>query len=290
VRFIVFGDSKGKNLSGINEKVLEKILRQVCKLKPQPEFFVMCGDTVAGSSDKNILLNQLLTLRKLIEKYHPTKLIFPVIGNHEVNGQALDDRYEKVISTFYSNLEPDGYLDGYNKTVYYIDFGNTRFIILNSFHCGEIHRIEGEQLKWLEKTASVDKQNKLVFIHSPAFPTGAHLGHCLDLYPDLRDKFWNVIRKSNVDIVFSGHEHNYSRRRIEQFSNNIDNDCKYVGYQIITGGGGEKLRDKFKSKDGVIVPPVCLHHFVVVDIEANSIKVTAMSSDGKIIDSFKITK
>ena len=285
MRFIVFGDSKGKNASGINEKVLSKILRQIYTLKPQPEFFVICGDSVAGSSDEHVLIYQLTKLRTLIEEYHPNKKIYPVIGNHEVFGYPTTDKYEKVMAQFYKDLCPSGYLEGYNNTAYYVDFPNTRLIVLNSFHYGEIHCIEGEQIKWLEKCVSVDKQNKLIFVHSPAFPTGAHLGKSLDLYPKKRDMFWSVIRKSGVDIVFSGHEHNYSRRKMA-----TDIGVSASVYQIITGGAGEKLKDKFRSKDGVEVPPISQHHFVVVDVEHSGIMVTAMSSEGKIIDGFKISK
>ena len=95
-----------------------------------------------------------------------------------------------------------------------MDFGNTRLIVLNAFHYGSIHKIDKDQLNWFEEKASEYKKNKLVFIHSPAFPTGAHLGHCLDLYPEDRDVFWKVVDKCGIDIVFSGHEHNYSRRII----------------------------------------------------------------------------
>ena len=54
VRFLIFGDSKGKK-DGINTKVLKSILNQSIKLKPQPEFIIMCGDSVAGSDDKESL-------------------------------------------------------------------------------------------------------------------------------------------------------------------------------------------------------------------------------------------
>lgn len=290
MRFIVFGDSKGKNSSGINDKVLSGILKQICKLRPQPKFIVICGDSVAGSSNENVFIDQLKNLRALIDKYLPSKEIYPVVGNHEVNGYPNSEKYEKLIELFYKGVLPTGHLEGYNKTVYYIDFPNTRLIVLNSFHYGEIHSIEGEQIKWLEKVVSVDLKNKLVFVHSPAFPTGAHLGHSLDVDPLKRDKFWNVILDNGVDIVFSGHEHNYSRRKMGIHNNNFDNESYKSVYQIITGGAGEKLRDKFKSKEGVIIPPICLHHFLVVDVEKSYIKVTAVSSKGKLIDTFEINK
>lgn len=64
---------------------------------------------VAGSHDKNILHSQLKRLRKIIEKFYPNKLLLPVLGNHEVNIEPLDDRYEKVFKKAYNDLCPDSF-------------------------------------------------------------------------------------------------------------------------------------------------------------------------------------
>lgn len=280
MRFIILSDSKGKE-NGINKKVLTKLLQQTCKLTPEPECIILCGDNVAGSHKEKVLASQLQELRSLIEKYHNGKPLLPVVGNHEVNIEPKDDRYERIFSSIYADMIPDTYLEGYNKTVYYADYGDTRLIVLNAFHFGEIHKIGQKQLQWFKGAASVNMRNKLVFVHSPAFPTGAHIGHCLDLYPADRDALWEVVKSCNIDIVFSGHEHNYSRTIIG-YEKGI--------WQVITGGGGEKLRDKFKDKKGVITTPIAKYHFVIVDIEPDGIEVSAVSSEGKLLDRFKIDK
>ena len=205
--------------------------------------------------------------------------LIPVIGNHEVNINPIDDTFEKLFIKCYADLKVTDYLEGYNKTAYYIDFNDYRLIFLNSFHHGEIHKITNNQLKWFENACSENNKRKLVFVHSPAFPTGAHLGHCLDLYPECRDSFWSIVDKYEIKIVFSSHEHNYSRRIISGKSN---------VNQIISGGGGEKLKSKYHSKNGVIVPPIAIYHFVVVDLNPKSIKVSAINIKGKILDKFII--
>ncbi|MFW2500883.1 MULTISPECIES: metallophosphoesterase family protein [Clostridium] len=290
MRFIVFGDSKGKEKSGINEKVLKKIMNESTKIEPSPQFIVVCGDTVAGSNKEEVLAYQLDRFRNIIENYHPNKLLLPIVGNHEVNIEPIDDRFEKVLGQIYNDLNPNSYLEGYNKTVYYKDFEDTRLIILNAFHFGSTHKINEDQLSWFKEAASKPIRNKLVFIHSPAFPTGAHLGHCLDLYPDYRDAFWEIVDNCDIDIVFSGHEHNYSRRIIDGSFSNGDFCYKRKVNQIITGGGGEKLRDKYKSKHGIVVAPIAVYHYLIVDIESDYIKVCAISSKGKKLDEFIIDK
>lgn len=281
MRFIIWGDSKGKD-NGINKKILNSLMKSISRLEPKPKFMVMLGDTVSGNIDEEILLKQLFDLNDIITSHTPQIFLIPVIGNHEVNLSPPDDTYEKIISQFYYNLKPDGFLENYNKSVYYKDFENTRIIVLNSFHPGETHKISDVQLDWLENTASKCDKNRLLFVHSPAYPTGAHIGHCLDLYPDARNKFWKTIEKNKINIVFSGHEHNYSRRKI---NNTLDKN--YI-YQIITGGAGEKLRNKFKSRDGVIVPPKAVYHYLIADIDDNSLKISAIAYSGKKIDEFKL--
>lgn len=280
MRFLILSDSKGKE-NGINKKILSKLLNESSKLTPNADYIILGGDNVAGSNIENVLTNQLKDLRNLIEKYYYKTPLIPVIGNHEVNNEPKDDKYERIISTIYNDMLPNTSLDGYNKTVFYVDFEDVRLIILNAFHFNEINKIAERQLSWFKEAASSDIKNKIVFVHSPAFPTGAHYRHCLDLYPDDRDAFWRIVHDSNIDIVFSGHEHNYSRRKIE-YENNT--------YQIITGGSGEKLRDKFKDKKGVIIPPKAKYHFVIIDVTKNGIEVSAISSNGKLLDKFKIDK
>lgn len=281
MRFVIWGDSKGKE-NGINKKVLSSIMLKISQLRPKPECMIMLGDTVAGSTDEEILIKQLFDLKDIIYEYTPQIKLIPVIGNHEVNINPQDDSYEKILCQFYYDLKPDGFLEGYNKSVYYKDFKNTRIIVLNSHHPDEIHKITNAQLEWLKNSASECSKNKLLFVHSPAYPTGAHFGHCLDLYPDARNKFWKTVEYCNINIVFSGHEHNYSRRRIKNKLNQ-----NYI-YQIITGGAGEKLRNKYKSKNGIIVPPKAVYHFLIADIDDKKITIQALTYRGKKIDEFKI--
>jgi 3',5'-cyclic-AMP phosphodiesterase len=281
VRFVVFGDTKGKN-NGINKRVLEKIMLQVKKLNPKPDFIVALGDTIGGSSDLEIHKSQMKDFKNFINSFMPGMVMLPVIGNHEVNNEPMDDTYERLISETYINFKQHGKLENYNNTAYYMDLEYCRFIVLNCYHNGQIKKVSNNQLEWFEKVSKVDKKFKIMFIHCPLFPTGAHLGTCLDQFQEYRDKLWSAIEKNKIDMILAGHEHNYSRRVLR-------GTCKDV-YQIITGGGGEKLKDSFKCKNGVIVPPKAVYHFVVIDMNAESVMLKAVSIDGKIIDEFKIIK
>lgn len=279
MRFVIFGDSKGKD-HGINKKVLRRILSRAKNLKIQPEYIIHLGDSVAGSSDIENLKFQMDELHKLIGEYYSIDKLLPIVGNHEVNNIPKDDKAEEIFEECYSNISRDDYLEGYHKTVYYKDFHNIRCIFLNTFHYGELHKITGRQLEWFKKACRCDIPFKIVFMHSPPYPTGAHLKTCLDAYPEERDNFWKVVEGNNIDLVVCGHEHNYSRREI----------CSPKGKitQIITGGAGEKLKDSFKSKTGVIVPPKAVYHYLILDIEKENIILRAISTKNKLLDHFTI--
>lgn len=260
------------------------------KLNPSPNFFVTLGDMVAGSGNSDLLEKQLIDFRSIVKYYCNPPIMLPIAGNHEVNNEPIDDKAEKIFKRILVDFKQHGKLENYNDTVYYMDTDKCRFMLLNSFHYREVRKIANSQLEWFKKACMAEKKFKIVFVHCPAYPTGAHVGSCLDLYKEDRDKFWKVIDENKIDIVFCGHEHNYSRRLID--SSFSTEKYKYFNnvYQITAGGGGEKLKDKFTSKRGVIVRPKAKYHFLVVDIDEDSIYVKAVSVDGKIIDKFEIIK
>jgi hypothetical protein len=281
IRFVVFGDTKGKE-NGLNKGVLKKLMMQIKKLDLKPNFFAVLGDTIAGSDNLDIHKKQMEGFKDFIKAYFPGIIVLPVIGNHEVNNEPKDDCYEKMFKDIYINFKQHGKLISYNNTSYYMDLEYCRFIFLNCYHKNEIRKITNEQLEWFKKISKSDKKFNIVFMHCPLFPTGAHLGTCMDEFEVQRDELAKIINDNKIDIIFAGHEHNYSRRIIGESSNNT--------YQVVSGGGGEKLRDSFKSKKGVVVAPKAIYHFVVVDMDSDSIKIKAVSVEGKIIDEFKIIK
>lgn len=103
-----------------------------------------------------------------------------------------------------------------------------------------------------------------------------------NLYPQDRDDFWEAVEKCDIDLVICGHEHNYSRRLIKSSYNNKDI------YQIISGGAGEKLKNKYHSKSGVVVAPIAVYHFLIINVDKSSIKLCAITNKGRKIDEFII--
>ena len=102
MRFIVFGDSKGKE-NGINKKILHSLLKESSKLIPSADFIVVLGDSIAGSNDSNILLTQVNDFRNIVASYYENTPLIPVIGNHEVNINPIDDTIVNIFISIISS-------------------------------------------------------------------------------------------------------------------------------------------------------------------------------------------
>lgn len=289
VRFVVMADSRG-NDHGINKKIIVNIMKQIKKITPQPQFIIMPGDLVNTPENFDNVKNEFKYFKKTITNFYPIETFYPGIGNHEVsNGVDGEKAFKGVFKEFKAN-----FLQGYNKTVYYFDKGDSRFFMLNSDHNGTFNIIDNSQLAWLKENLDPNFSNTFYFFHEPAFPTGEDVNFSLDAIPYQRDKLWKIIDNSIKPMVFCGHEHFYTRRHVNPDFNETVNGKKFEFeheiYQVTTGTFGAPLHTKFLSKLHVDVPPIAQYHFTVVDVNGKDVKVEAINMNGKVIDSFEQNK
>lgn len=275
-RIVVMGDSSS-SVAEINSDILRKLLSNIKKMSPQPKYIFFVGDMVYGGSKVN---EQLEKWKKLVEEYYPINTFCTALGNH--------DDSESAFSNVFSHL-PSEQLEGYKRTVYYIDYKNTRFIVLNSNRTdSKGNYIIGEdQRKWLKKVLkSSQLKYNFVMFHVPAFPTGHHYKESLDANEEERNKLWKIIDSYNVTGVFVGHEHSYSRRMIDS---NLESggslELKNHIYHIITGGAGTSLSSSNKDIRNVEVGPIAVFNYAVVDINDNHVTLKAYDIENKLIDS-----
>lgn len=278
-RFVVMGDSRGSG-DIINEKILRGIMGKLKEVKGQPEFILFSGDMVSGNTD---VAKELAQWNKVTQEYYPAQKFFPALGNHEHD--------ETIFSNAFQHL-PNEQLQGYQKSAYYFDYGNARFITLNTERKEPYYNVvKKEQLIWLESLLKDNGKNQVfVQFHYPAFPVGQHFGESLDGMPAQRDELWSILDKYKVTAVIVGHEHNYNRRTIDSsfsangftFRNNIQ--------QITVGGAGAPLNNKVKDNKGVSVGPINTYHYMVVDVKGTKSRFTVYDQLGNKIDQFEVEK
>lgn len=284
-RFIFMADTRGEN-DGINKPVLDKIFTGIKALNPQPEYILVGGDLITGDKDTGTYKKQLAAFKTFFTSYYPANMLLPAYGNHEDSGSTKEVSHEKIFGEFFNEFSPTNALQGYNKTVYYVEKGNIRLFVLNSYHEGQTSQIVDEQLNWLkENFKKGDDKLDIAFIHSPPYPTGGHVGSSLDMYPEKRDIFWQLLDSQNALALFAGHEHNYTRRIIDSsFSSLFTRPLN----QITAGSAGATPIDTYTSPLGVVVPPKPVYHYSIIDVTPDKTTIKTITADGETIDEFTV--
>ena len=243
-RFVVYADSRGGWTQGqeINTAALHYINNQIVNLNPKPDLAFFLGDMATVAYDAN--LHRLLPdWKNLMETDgfsfggpSPGKIpLYVAIGNHELYDS--DGNYLALLQAEYQYFFPEMPSNGpadYNKLAYSMEFGNSLFIVLDTFGFMDGNRnwdngIDELQYWWFYATALKSQaKHKFVLTHGPAFSTeGWPIGN-----PPLRDKLWQVMKDLQFDMYLCGHEHLYARWR-------PTGDL----LQIISGSAGAKPDD-----------------------------------------------
>ena len=298
-RFAVMADSRKSKDEPVNIEDFQKVLAQLKKVRPQPQFVFFPGDLVRGmDTSYSGMTNQYTIWKNTVTAYYPITFFFPSVGNHETYNGDTNSQAERAFADIFPDFKVTEELPGYNRTVYYLDYDNSRLFMLNTNHIGANHRIDTLQQEWLAKNLN-QKQHDLIFLHEPAYPTSSHIGSSLDVKSTERDAFWKIIDTANVSLVFVGHEHYYARRHIDkvfnpEYKNNI--------YQVTTGSCGAPLytaiainmlnkldaNKRFLCTTNIDVDPISEYHFAIVDVVGKRVTTTVYNVKGKLIDRFVV--
>lgn len=203
---------------------------------------------------------------------------YPVIGNHEKNSHWYYD---------YFHLPPPEYC-------YTFTIGNAQFFMIDSNKdCGP----ESEQYRWLEQALAASKATwKFTAHHHPCFSSdeddyGDHLtgrpGRAYTWGDSNVRRLVPLYEKYGVDIAFAGHIHSYERTwPIFQMA---INQAKGVRY-IISGGGGGGLEQAAPQRSWFSVHVQRGHHYCVAAVHDRTIEFKAYDLDGRLFDTFSLTK
>ncbi len=248
--FIVFGDNRAGDPS------CDAVYRQMiaAALERKPDFIMNTGDQI-DKPGNSAHWDRFWELSKNV-----TMPYFLTVGNHDIHIEVAGSE-----ETYLAQVDLPG------KELYYsFTAGNALFIVLDTYIKGEDKRIMGEQLSWLEGIlANAMPKHRFVFLHHPLYPEkgkGKHHGNSLDRYSAERDRLHALFRKYNVSMVFSGHEHLYLRKNVEELP------------YIISGGAGAPLYTD-DSNGGYF-------HYVRVMVDGDQIQAEVLDSKGMVRDRF----
>lgn len=306
LRFVVVGDSRAasddgfynKTDDGTNPAGISSVLKGVKQLNPQPEFTVMLGDLINGGnkgSNYETQKTQLSNFKSHILEQYPIEFFFPVVGNHDTK---TGDPGEKAFAETFPEFKADKFCTAYDagrqfskRSIYYFDKENIRFFVLNTHLFGEDHRITNAQYDFVKANIDQTKKNTVFLLHEPFWGTWK-ANFAQDMYPEERNKFYELVNTAPKPMVFAAHEHIYSRRHVDASFGENGYVFKQNIFHVTTGGFGGPLNSEFNGDPrNVDVPPIGKFHFVVVDIKTDdSIEVKAIDTNGNVLDHFNQVK
>jgi 3',5'-cyclic AMP phosphodiesterase CpdA len=183
---------------------------------------------------------------------------FPASGNHEYRTAAG--------GPFFSSFALPGTGGPAARERWYsVDWGPVHFAVIDTEAVG------AEQAAWLDHDlASTSAVWRIVAGHKPPFSSGHHGSD-----PAVRDAFVPVFERNRVDLVLSGHDHNYERT-------GPINDVTYV----ITGGGGVGTRAVGQSEFTAFSLQVA--HFVFVEATQDTLTLWAIDATGQVFDTLRL--
>ena len=218
-RFVVYADSRGTWTPGqeINTAALNYINNQIINLNPKPDLVFFLGDmaTVAYDANQKRLLPDWKNLmqaggfslggwsREKSRSMWPSAImkLYDYQGNYLT---SLQGEYQY----FFSEMPSNG-PTAYNKLAYSVEFGNSLFIVLDTFgfkdgNTNWDNGIDELQYWWFYATALQSQaKHKFVLTHGPAYSTeGWPVGNL-----PVRDLLWQAMKALHFDLYLCGHEH-----------------------------------------------------------------------------------
>jgi hypothetical protein len=134
------------------------------------------------------------------------------------------------------------------------------------------NRIDQAQTDWLEdQLAGPGPRLRVVVFHHPAWSCSRH-----DSTEEVTRRWGPVLERHRVALVLNGHDHNYQR-----FSSPAG-----VTY-VVTGGGGKELYPLDDDCPAGTPPQVAearRHHFTAVEVRDGSLAMSAVATDGTVLD------
>jgi 3',5'-cyclic AMP phosphodiesterase CpdA len=315
--FAIMGDSRANerlpdpdaSLNGVNVPVVNRLM-QLAYAKGA-RFVLFSGDLISGyTNDTDDIYLQYRTWRSAINPVNAFIPIYAVPGNHD--GAAPRPQRGKRPTAWAEDFwryflehpknAPDNAanLPTYVENVYSFTYGNCFFAGLNSsyYYLADEKpedkfsaRIDAHQRDWLRRELAQNKNArfKFVFVHEPAYPTSSHQKSSLDRLPAERDAFWEILDKAGVNAMFCGHEHIYSRLRVDGF---IDPRWKHTIWQITAGGAGApwypqnmsipytRNVEKFSTDS----------HVVLATVSGSRVRCKVFNEFDEVIDTFELTR
>jgi len=260
IDFAVWGDSRSH--PDLCQAVADRILASGVSMCLHSGDLVACGGD-ARQWDRMLFEPAAKLLRRVA--------LWPAIGNHELctgpDGTAGRDLYRR----HFALPDPEFY--------YSFDYGDAHILVLDSNN----DAISDErQYAFAEHDLAATKARwKIVMFHHPLFTAGAHGSQI-----PMRVKYAPLLARYNVDLIITGHNHNYQLTKpIRHF---FEKAQQHPYLHLVSGGGGAPLYEDLPEHDLWYDRGFTANHYVHIHIEGDTLTASVLGLDGKLLDRFTI--
>ncbi|HNQ11844.1 MAG TPA: metallophosphoesterase [Bacteroidia bacterium] len=176
-------------------------------------FWIWLGDNAYDDGTESEFENNVFNVYPKILRNTP---VFPSLGNHDYadigyqSSTALTDSFAYFdLFALPSNGESGGVASNSEK-YYSYNYGNTHFVVLDSY--GSYNDTSSAMYQWLASDlAQNTKQWIVCYWHHPPYTMGSHNSDTEIESQSIRENIIPLLESYHVDLVLSGHSHNYER-------------------------------------------------------------------------------
>lgn len=232
--FITVADIQASSLE--NFQAGAKVVDAAFDTMSDAEFMVNLGDFTNDSTNE-----EWNYYDEALAHINRNTTIVPIAGNHD--GLGVWHWFNNMF-----NLDTSESVQNLNGVNYSFDYGNAHFAVLNT---NDLLSVSFAQLQWLKNDMNgTDKDWKIVLMHKSPYTLGKD-----GKWPDalyLQSSLTKVLAQCDVDLVMSGHDHQYLRTK-PITNNKLDEDGTTF---VLAGTAGTKryeirsfLEGYFMNKD-----------------------------------------
>ncbi len=196
--FLAIADVQASDKENFEKAAL--VMNAAMKKNSKAEFVVNLGDFVNDCTNE-----EWNWYGEAFQKANTNLTLVPVAGNHE--GNITNKLNVSWFDTMFNLPAGDGVGNGVNGTYYSFDYGDTHFTVLNS---NDMYPMTEAQRNWIyNDITSSDAHWKVLMLHRAVYSAGKNINK-----PDtlaMRETVIDIVDKTGVDLVLSGHDHMYFR-------------------------------------------------------------------------------
>lgn len=281
--FTVLGDPQLRGLLYDRDKATWADTLSVVSENFNPAFLVSVGDQVDHVGD----YDWEIEYEMFINEYLKSMAIATTVGNHDRKATSYGEHFNMPNLTEYGK-------DAYSADYWYT-YGNTLFMNIN-FWGGEM----SDHISFMEEAieANPDCIWKVVVTHPSFFSAGSHINDT-DVTKG-RAALPDAITELGIDVVFSGHDHIYTRTYLMDgtsiATDQSNNDASGVLY-ICAGATGTKFYAESEVSSGTGYEYVASTFYsqqrVVINVEVTDtsfVITTYRVDDMTLLDTYSLTK